>query len=929
MRESQTSPDHHPSQPSVPWLSSLSFRLLMSILLVFICFVLLVGSWAESKVENLLRNDAKTEAVALARTQIAGLKTLMLHGDGQLVSEWMGRMAGQADIEQMRVFRRNGTEAFTDLKTIEAVNRYLGDAQFQRPVNAAMAGEKPAAQDIRRAVAEPVLLDDPRSGHFSLLMPIQREDACLHCHGYEDDAVRGVLFIQLSTAKDEADIVDFRHTWLMFSALFAMVLLLVTWVLLHGLVLSPMRALLDSILRLYRGASPQSVLPHGRKDEFGALARAFTELEGVWAVRERRLQLILQHIPDGVLTVNHDGKVITANQAAQEMFACTQEELINHNVLEHLYPPARATRQDVANLSQVGIESLAETVRECIGKAKDQGLFPMELEVRPFHVDYMMFIRERALFNLDEHGDFLVFLRDLSVRKRAEGEMRLLSAVVNQATDAIVITDPAGVIEYVNHAFYRITQYSREEVIGKKPSILKGGEYDEAYYQRMWSDLLDGKVWKDVFVNQRKDGTSYHAEQTIAPIFDGYGHVSHFVSIQRDITRERDLQAQMEHLQRLESLGVLAGGIAHDFNNILAVVMGNAELLAMDAGEDSPQKTSLNAIVSASTRGAGLCRELMAYAGKGKRDVQWINLKTLFSELSHLLQVTVPRHVDMVFELADDLPQVKADVMQLEQVVMNLLINAKEAIGTKHGFIKVRGEKVQLQRSDLEGMYFDQLPEVLTFVRLTVRDNGCGMSDEVRSRIFDPFYTTKFTGRGLGMSAVLGIIQSHQGAIRCESSLGEGTVFTLLIPATPHDAVSANEPAEQTTSTANHDGETILVVEDEQAIRDVLQQLLSHAGYHVHAYGDGESALQDFTMHQAHIDLVMLDMTMPIMDGPTLLAALREAGLNVPVVVCSGESKEDVLHKLGDLHVDAIVSKPFQYQSLLRQLQKLTADSKQ
>ncbi|MDQ6979421.1 MAG: PAS domain S-box protein, partial [Mariprofundaceae bacterium] len=873
-----------------------------------------------------LRDDVKSEAIALAHTQIAGLKTLMLHGDGQLVSEWMGRMAGQADIEQLRVFRRNGEEAFTDLSTIKAVNRYLGDELFQRPINGAMPGAAPSLQNIRQAVAGSVLLDDPRHGHFSLLMPIQREDACLHCHGYEDDAVRGVLFIQLSTVKDEASIVEFRHKALVFSALFAIVLLLVTWALLQGLVLSPMTALLGSIRRLYSGEITDTALPQGRKDEFGALARAFAELEAVWAIRERRLQLILQHIPDGVLTVNHEGKVITTNQAAQGMFGCTPEELIAHNVLDNLYPSSRATRQDVPSLSQqVELEQLADTVRECVGQAKDQSLFPMELEVLPFHVDYMMFMRERAMFDLDEHGEFLIFLRDLTVRKRAEGEMRLLSAVVNQASDAILITDPSGLIEYVNHAFYRITQFSREEVIGKKPSILKGGEYDDSYYKRMWTDLLAGKVWKDVFVNQRKDGSSYHAEQTIAPIFDGYGHVSHFVSIQRDITRERDLQAQMEHLQRLESLGVLASGIAHDFNNILAVVMGNAELLAIGFANDSPQKSSLDAIVGASTRGAGLCRELMAYAGKGKCDVEWVNLKTLFDELSHLLQVTVPRHVEMHFELADDLPLVKADSMQLEQVIMNLLINAKEAIGSQHGSIQVSGEKVQLERNDLEGMYFDQLPDSLTFVRLTVQDDGCGMSDKVRCRIFDPFYTTKFTGRGLGMSAVLGIIQSHQGAIQCESQLYEGTKFTLLIPVTVHDTPTIDAPIEQIapTTVQNKNRETILVVEDEQAIRDVLQQLLNHADYHVRAHADGESALQDFTMHQTQIDLVMLDMSMPVMSGPQLLGALRKAGLTVPVVVCSGEAKDDVLKKLGDLHVDAIVSKPFQYQALLRLLREL------
>jgi CheY-like chemotaxis protein len=379
----------------------------------------------------------------------------------------------------------------------------------------------------------------------------------------------------------------------------------------------------------------------------------------------------------------------------------------------------------------------------------------------------------------------------------------------------------------------------------------------------------------------------------------------------------------MEHLQRLESLGVLASGIAHDFNNILAVVMGNAELLAIDFANDSPQKRSLDAIVAASTRGAGLCRELMAYAGKGKCDVEWVNLQTLFDELGHLLQVTVPPHIEMHFELADDLPQVKADSMQLEQVIMNLLINAKEAIGSHRGSIQVHGEKVQLERNDLEGMYFDQLPDSLTFVRLTVQDDGCGMSDEVRARIFDPFYTTKFTGRGLGMSAVLGIIQSHQGAIRCQSKLYEGTTFTLLIPVTPHDAPIIDTPVKQPTPTKPHDGTTILIVEDEQAIRDVLQQLLNHAGYHVRAHADGESALQDFTMNPTRINMVMLDMSMPVMSGPQLLGKLRQEGLTAPVVVCSGDAKEDVLKKLGDLHVDAIVSKPFQYQALLGLLREL------
>ncbi len=907
----------------IRWLHSLGFRLLAGILLLVVVFVWWIGVWAESKIEAMLRDDVRAEAMTLARNQIAGLKTLMLHGDGQLVSEWLTRMHGQQDIESIRVYRRNGEQAFTDLKTLRAVNAYIGEDRFQRAFVEADREHPPRMEDVRRAAQGEIRWREEGNQHVQLLMPIRRDDECLRCHGYEDDPVRGVLYIRLSTRAAEQAIDDFRHNALLFSALFAVLLLAATWCFLHALVLSPMRALLDSIHRLVgNGEAAARALPVERGDEFGELARAFVELERAWALREHRLQLILQHIPDGVLTVNEKGEVLTGNQAASDMLGIPPDELVHRRVLEYLYPPARTRRSDVPSLAEHGIAALAETVRECVARSADNGLFPLELEVRPFHIDYMLFMRERAMYDLDRHGRFLVFLRDLTIRKRAEGEMRLLSAVVNQATDAILITDPAGVIEYVNVAFCRITQYTREEVIGKKPSILKSGEFDEAYYQRMWQSLLDGKVWKDVFVNRRKDGTHYHAEQTIAPIFDGYGNISHLVSIQRDVTRERELQTQMEHLQRLESLGVLAGGIAHDFNNILAVVMGNAELLRMQM-EGSPQgTTSLDAIVSACNRGAALCRELMAYAGKGKREVQWINLKNLFAELNHLLQVTVPKHIRLEFDMDEDLPGIRADVMQLEQVMMNLLINAREAIGSQPGKIVVRGRRVRATPEMLQRMYHDQLPESMDFVELTVRDDGCGMTDEVRARIFDPFYTTKFTGRGLGMSAVLGIIQAHHGAIRCDSEPGVGTTFTILFPVAEHGEGAAAGDAGAVRLDVPK-GATLLLVEDEPAILDVLQHLLSQAGLHVHGYTHGEDALRNFRAHRSRIDLVMLDLSMPEMDGATLLRHLRAEGLQVPVIVFSGEGEEEARRKLQGLVFDALISKPFQHHALLAEIGRL------
>jgi len=919
----------HPNDTkrNIPLFRSLGFRLLTSLLVMLILFAFFIGQWAESNIEEMLHTDARNEAIALAHTQIAGLKTLMLNGDGQLASEWLERMSGIETIEQIRVYRRNGQEAFTDLNTIHRVNSFLDSETFSRTPSDAHHDHIPKETYIHRAAMGETVIDDDSPRSVSLLMPIQREKACMSCHGYEDNAVRGIFYIRLSTQTVQSRIANIHEKSMIYSMIFAFGLLFSVWLLLNRLVLNPLDSLLAAIHHLHRGTANKKIISSKRKDEFGGIACEFEALEKTWGMREHRVQLILEHIPDGVLTVNKEGHIISVNKAARKMFGKTIDELQDENILSYLYPPTRATQEHVKSLAHSNLVTLSKTLHECVGQGADGHIFPLELEVCPFQNEYMMFMHENAVGASDKQSNFLIFLRDLSSRKRAEGEMHLLATVVNQASDAILITSPSGEIEYVNSAFHRITQYKREEVIGRNPSILKSGEYGASYYERMWFDLMSGKLWKDVFINRRKDGSTYQAVQTIAPIFDSYGGISHFVSIQHDITRERDLQAQMEHLQRLESLGVLASGIAHDFNNILTVVMGNAELLGIGLDELSPNKKALDAISSASTRGAGLCRELMAYAGKGKNETTWVDLKKLFKELSHLLQVTIPQHINMNFELDDQLPRIRADVMQLEQVMMNLLINAREAIGSNDGTIHVLGKQVCMEREWFDTAYFDHLPDNLNFVQLTIRDDGCGMSSDVKARVFDPFYTTKFTGRGLGMSAVLGIIKTHQGAIRCDSEAGIGTSFTILLPCPSSQQPNIENPNLQYDHAIPDERpasqSTVLVVEDEEGVRNILQTFLSHAGYQVQAFEDGQSALDYFSEHKQDVDIVILDMSMPNMSGTQVLVRLREQGLEAPVIVCSGEPREDVIVKLAHLHVDEIIAKPFKYKELLEKILSL------
>jgi len=383
-----------------------------------------------------------------------------------------------------------------------------------------------------------------------------------------------------------------------------------------------------------------------------------------------------------------------------------------------------------------------------------------------------------------------------------------------------------------------------------------------------------------------------------------------------------DLETQMQQAQRLESLGILAGGIAHDFNNLLTAILGHANLALIDLAPESPARDSLREIDKASGRAAELCRQMLAYAGKGRFVLEPVNLSRLIEEVVQLLHVSISKKVVLNCQLAEGLPEIEADPAQMRQVAMNLVINAAEAIGDTDGVIAISTGVMQCDEDILRGSRLIEPPAPGRYIYLEVTDTGCGMDTETRARIFDPFFTTKFAGRGLGLAAVLGIVRSHRGALRVESERGRGTTFRVMFPA----GAKAAAPAESGGGTASWRGTgTVLLVDDEEPVRNVAGRMLKHFGFAVLGAGDGREAVELYRAHAAEIVCVLLDLAMPRMDGEETFRELRRIRPDVRVVLASGYSDQEILGRFRTAGLAGFIEKPFQLETLGTKLHEVLA----
>lgn len=499
------------------------------------------------------------------------------------------------------------------------------------------------------------------------------------------------------------------------------------------------------------------------------------------------------------------------------------------------------------------------------------------------------------------------------------GEMRSLAekldGIVENSPIAMSIFDANGRVQRLNRKFTELFGYTIEEVPTVDdwfPLAYPDSTYRERL-RKLWHDQIDaymrtGQPFNPVEAAVRcKDGS----EKIIVFYFESIGDVgiTTFTDVTERKTAEESriaMERQMLHVQKLESLGVLAGGMAHDFNNILMAMMGHAELARLRLPKDSPAVKSLDEIVNAARRASDLSRQMLAYAGRGKFIIEPVDISHLISDIAQLLSSSISKQAKLVLSLGNGLPAVEADATQLRQVVMNLITNASEAIGDSEGTIDVETGTAHFRRKDLDSAILGtEIPEG-DYVFIRIRDTGCGMNRETLGRIFEPFFTTKFTGRGLGMAAVMGIIKGHRGAIRIDSEPGRGSEFTVLLPPSSNRALrTASEPGGWT----GHGN--ILLVDDEESIRNVSVQMLAMLGFQALTAQDGNEAVRIYAERTSSIDLVILDLTMPGMDGVETLRKLREISTSVRVVISSGYTADEINARFADNAIAGFIQKPY------------------
>ena len=422
----------------------------------------------------------------------------------------------------------------------------------------------------------------------------------------------------------------------------------------------------------------------------------------------------------------------------------------------------------------------------------------------------------------------------------------------------------------------------------------------------------------------RLNGESFPAEVGAAPVvFDGEDAVMITV---RDISElkqyekeKKEMQYQLEHVQRLESLGVLAGGIAHDFNNLLTAIAGNAELLRLEVSHVEAAKPYMDHIDDSCNYAADLCKQMLAYAGKGQYVIDTINLNDLVKSMSRLMRASVSSRIRLGVQLDEKLPMIEGDVSQIKQVILNFIVNSADAIGVQDGQIKISTFRRVLNRKKLGVLYNGTHMDEGEYVVLEVKDSGCGMSESLQKKIFDPFVTTKTTGSGLGLSAVLGIIKAHLGGLEVHSEEGKGTVFRVFFPMSGFIKTTTIVIATGEMGTWDGAG-LILVVDDDATVRDVVAAFAEKLNLDVMYAEDGRSGVDMFRQYHHKLQVVMMDMTMPRLGGLDAMREMREINPDVPIVLMSGYAESEALSVTSGEQADAFVQKPFRFKTVKKAL---------
>jgi two-component system cell cycle sensor histidine kinase/response regulator CckA len=501
---------------------------------------------------------------------------------------------------------------------------------------------------------------------------------------------------------------------------------------------------------------------------------------------------------------------------------------------------------------------------------------------------------------------------------RSERNFRLLIEEMTSGTalHEIITDDNGEPVDYrflaVNPAFEAQTGLKGSDIVGKTvKEVLPGTE--DFWIKTFGKVALTGEPTH--FEQYSEALEKHYLVNAYSPEPRRFAVVFNDITQQKRVAHEREqLQQQVLHAQKLESLGVLAGGIAHDFNNLLMAILGNAELALTSLPASSPARREILEIEKASKRAADLCRQMLAYSGRGEFVVEPINICELIKDMTGMLDVSISKRAVLKLNLGK-VPAIEADVSQIQQVIMNLIINAAEAIEGTNGIISVTTGSMQCDEGYLLETYLDKDIGPGNFVFMEISDNGCGMSPEVADRIFEPFFTTKFAGRGLGMAAVMGVVRGHKGTIKVYSEPGKGTTFKVLLPASDRKPVPLAD-AEKDESESWKPNGTVLLVDDEEFVVRVGRSMLRKLGFDVITAHGGRRAIEAYKSNRDEICCVLLDLTMPGMDGHETFRELRAIDPEAKVILCSGYNEHDAVSQFGGKRLSGFIQKPYHLSGL-------------
>ena len=622
---------------------------------------------------------------------------------------------------------------------------------------------------------------------------------------------------------------------------------------------------------------------------------------------EARLAGIIDSATDAIITVTDDHRIQLFNRGAETIFRVAAEEMLGKDI-SVLIPARFLSRHDayMEEFATSGVTERAMSAREIAGVRADGEEFPAEARISQVQVG------DQKLLT--------VILRDITDRKRAESELReakeFSDRVVSSVTNGLATFDTGLHFRFVNPQGLAILGLSGvEEIAGKHVSSVFDEDTGVAVVQafervREGRQPLGGMEGEVI----QPDGSRRWISFGLAPLLDG-DRVVGFVGAAEDTTDRRRAEQAMLQTQKLESLGVLAGGIAHDFNNLLVGILGNAGLAMLEMAPESPGRETIREIEVAGQRAADLIRQMLAYSGRGRFVIEKIELNTLVEEMGHLLRLSISKTAVVKHQFTRPLPLVSVDATQLRQLVMNLVVNASDAIGEREGTIIVRTGALHADKEYLRDMYLAENLEEGTYVFLEVSDTGSGMDAETEAKIFDPFFTTKFTGRGLGLAAVLGIVRGHRGAIRVYSELGHGTTFKVLLPAAVDGGGGGAQEASAAPEVEQSKG-TVLVIDDEETVRQVTQRALGRIGFDVLVARDGQEGVETFRAHTDAIVCVLLDLTMPRMSGEEAFHEMRRIRSATPVIIMSGYSEQDTMERFAGRPPNGFIQKPYDLATL-------------